>query len=489
MTTDSTDASGQIAVQAEVPRPGSPLAFPPPRTASTPEGFRRRPARGVPACGPLLADCLAMAAALTLVAVETATLPPVALGAGLLAVLALNRHAGLYRTRPTASALDELPALFLRAALAWAVTAALVGAVEPSHAMSLSGLLSLLGLHTALATAVRAAVYQARRVRARRRPRSTLIVGLGPACRSLTAALAAHPEFGMRPVGLVACGQSDERAGEQPRLPVLTTPEDVTRAVIQNSVRDAVLTHAPESAPDAAALVSHLDELGCTLWWVGGAPTLGRAPAGQLWGFACHRLTPPATHRVAHLGKRVFDVATAALALLLVSPVLLACALAVRLSDGPGVLFRQERVGEGGRPFVVLKFRTLRPADAYESATRWSVAHDQRLSRVGRWLRQSSLDELPQLWNVLRGDMSLVGPRPERPYFVTRFSERYPHYGARHRMPVGITGLAQVHGLRGDTSIEDRARFDNHYIETWSPWQDLCILLRTVGSLFQRGGS
>jgi lipopolysaccharide/colanic/teichoic acid biosynthesis glycosyltransferase len=137
----------------------------------------------------------------------------------------------------------------------------------------------------------------------------------------------------------------------------------------------------------------------------------------------------------------------------------------------------------------VLKFRTLRPRDEHESATRWNVAEDRRMSRVGHVLRRTSLDELPQLWNVLRGDMSLVGPRPERPYFVQRFSQLHPGYAARHRMPVGITGLAQVHGLRGDTSIEDRARFDNHYIDTWSLWQDVRILLYTAGSVFRLGGS
>ncbi|GAA3098383.1 hypothetical protein GCM10020254_49700 [Streptomyces goshikiensis] len=160
------------------------------------------------------------------------------------------------------------------------------------------------------------------------------------------------------------------------------------------------------------------------------------------------------------------------------------CALAVRLSDGPGVIFRQERVGLYGRPFTLLKFRTLR-ADAHESATRWTVAGDHRMSPVGSFLRKSSLDELPQLWNVVCGDMSLVGPRPERPFFVAKFAAVHPGYEARHRMPVGITGLAQINGLRGDTSIEDRARFDNHYIDTWSLWQDLWILARTAASFFR----
>ncbi|MEU8545231.1 sugar transferase, partial [Streptomyces sp. NPDC048717] len=169
-------------------------------------------------------------------------------------------------------------------------------------------------------------------------------------------------------------------------------------------------------------------------------------------------------------------------------PVLLLCALAVRLSDGPGVLFRQERVGQHGRLFTLLKFRTL-PADEAEAATRWSVAHDRRMSAAGQFLRKTSLDELPQLWNVLRGDMSLVGPRPERPHFVAQFSRVHAGYAARHRMPVGLTGLAQVHGLRGDTSIEDRCRFDNHYIDHWSLWQDVCILLRTAAELVRPTGS
>ncbi len=160
----------------------------------------------------------------------------------------------------------------------------------------------------------------------------------------------------------------------------------------------------------------------------------------------------------------------------------------MRLTDGPGVLFRQTRVGKDGRPFVMLKFRTLRPADDREAATRWNVADDPRLTRTGRLLRRTSLDELPQLWNVLRGDMSLVGPRPERPHFVERFSRAYPGYADRHRMPVGLTGLAQVSGLRGNTSIEDRTRFDNLYIETWSLWRDVQIMLRTTALCLRSGG-
>jgi lipopolysaccharide/colanic/teichoic acid biosynthesis glycosyltransferase len=185
----------------------------------------------------------------------------------------------------------------------------------------------------------------------------------------------------------------------------------------------------------------------------------------------------------------VLDVVVSGVLLLAAGPLLLACAAVLRVSQGPGVVFRQVRVGQDGKPFTLLKFRTHRPVDEHESATRWSVADERRMPWFCRFLRRTSLDELLQLWNVFRGDMSLVGPRPERPYFVTKFSDTYPGYAARHRMPAGITGLAQIHGLRGDTSIEDRARFDNAYIDNWSLWQDVCILLRTAVTLVRPTGS
>jgi lipopolysaccharide/colanic/teichoic acid biosynthesis glycosyltransferase len=136
----------------------------------------------------------------------------------------------------------------------------------------------------------------------------------------------------------------------------------------------------------------------------------------------------------------------------------------------------------------VLKFCTLRPVAESESATRWNIGQDARLTPVGKFLRWTSLDELPQLWNVVRGDMSLVGPRPERPYFVEEFTRQFPWYKARHRVPAGLTGWAQIHGLRGNTSIADRSRFDNFYIENWSLWGDLKILLRTAGQVIRGGG-
>jgi len=189
--------------------------------------------------------------------------------------------------------------------------------------------------------------------------------------------------------------------------------------------------------------------------------------------------------RGARAVKRGMDVVGALVGLLLTLPVLLVVALAVRIEGGPGVIFRQQRVGQHGRLFTLYKLRSLRPVGD-EGDLRWNIDHDSRLGAVGRFIRATSIDELPQLVNVLVGDMSLVGPRPERPYFVEQFSREIPGYADRHRVPVGLTGLAVVEGLRGDTSIADRARVDNAYAECWSLWLDVEVLLRTVTHLVRR---
>ncbi len=208
-----------------------------------------------------------------------------------------------------------------------------------------------------------------------------------------------------------------------------------------------------------------------------------------VWGLPLVRLRRATYRSPAWRVKRIVDLVFSGAALVFLAPVLAGVAAVVRLDGGPGIIFRQERVGVDGRHFQVMKFRTLRPADDAESAMNWNVALDSRLSGVGRFLRKTSLDELPQLVNVLRGDMSLVGPRPERPYFVDQFRTAYSSYEARHRVPSGLTGWAQVHGLRGDTSISDRARFDNYYIENWSLWLDVKIIARTLSAVVRGAGA
>ncbi len=176
--------------------------------------------------------------------------------------------------------------------------------------------------------------------------------------------------------------------------------------------------------------------------------------------------------------KRAEDIVGSALSLLLLSPLMLACAIGVKLSSPGPVIFKQERVGKDNKRFTMYKFRSMRMNDREQDG--WSGQADDRRTRFGAFLRKCSLDELPQLWNVLKGDMSLVGPRPEVPHFVEKFRQEVPMYMVKHQVRPGMTGWAQVHDLRGDTSIEKRVEHDIYYIENWSVWLDMQILLMTV---------
>lgn len=178
--------------------------------------------------------------------------------------------------------------------------------------------------------------------------------------------------------------------------------------------------------------------------------------------------------------KRAIDVTAAAAGLLILSPVLAIIAIAVWAADGGSVLYRQTRVGLGRRRFTIWKFRSM-----HEDAERglgpiWSVPGDPRCTRIGYYLRRFGLDELPQLWNVLTGDMSLVGPRPERPEFVRQFRKERPDYDLRHTVRAGLTGYAQIHGWRGYTSLDERLRHDVYYVRKWSLGFDLYILFMTL---------
>jgi lipopolysaccharide/colanic/teichoic acid biosynthesis glycosyltransferase len=194
-------------------------------------------------------------------------------------------------------------------------------------------------------------------------------------------------------------------------------------------------------------------------------------------------MAAPTGHSAARTVKRILDVTVSGLVLTLLSSLFVMACLTIRLTSPGPVFFRQRRLGQDGREFEMLKFRTMTVND--DSDTRWSVLDDDRITAVGGLLRRSCLDELPQLFNVLRGDMSLVGPRPERPYFSQVFSGTVPGYTGRLRAPAGLTGWAQIHGLRGDTSIIDRARYDNEYIDDWSLFLDIKIVVRTGIFLFK----
>ncbi|MDH6134365.1 exopolysaccharide biosynthesis polyprenyl glycosylphosphotransferase [Kitasatospora sp. MAA4] len=466
--------------------------------SAPPLGRHRRGLRSrlVLPVGLLMVDALAGCGAAAVCAVDPAH--PLAGAAAVLPVLLpLNLAGGLYRIRMTPSALDELPALAGRAAvaLAFAVTlaAALSGHWPSCGPATPLRLLALLGVLLLTAALGRAALYGAlRRVR-RRRPVPVLVLGAGPLGQRVAAVLRERREYGMRPVGYL---DPDPvlLPGDSP-LPVLGGREVLEREVRRHGVRHVLATAGAANEAETTAALREATRLGCQVWLVPALREYGslepavRRCADHLWGFPCLRLGRPALRRPGWAAKRALDVVASGLGLIAVAPVLAVCAIAVRWDTGPGVLFRQQRTGLDGKVFTVLKFRTLRPSNEHESATRWSISEDNRMGPVGRLLRRSSLDELPQLWNVLRGDMSLVGPRPERPYFVMRFAQTHPEYADRHRVPVGITGLAQVNGLRGDTSIEDRIRYDNRYIESWSLWQDVKILLRTAALMLHPDGS
>ncbi len=216
--------------------------------------------------------------------------------------------------------------------------------------------------------------------------------------------------------------------------------------------------------------------------------------AADLYGIVTHNLDVEYIATVPLLGlrslplddpwnrtmKRLFDFSVASFLFIVLTPVWILASLSVKLSDGKEIFYRQERVGQDGKSFRLYKFRTMRPNAEVQSGPVWAQKGDDRCTAAGKILRGFNLDELPQLWNVLKGDMSLVGPRPERPHFVNQFRDEIPRYMARHKIKSGITGWAQVNGLRGNTSLQERIKYDLYYAENWSLLFDLEILFMTL---------
>ncbi|GAA2775849.1 sugar transferase [Saccharopolyspora taberi] len=367
-------------------------------------------------------------------------------------VLCLLSGQGLHRMRVSLRVWDQAPRMTLTAMAAVVVV---LPWTPPGRAV-------LLGVLTSGAlVVVRGSAFALLRI-AHRRGRlceRALIVGGGETADQLARITREHPEFGLRVVGFV----DDAATGPAPLGGVAELPE-----VISEHRVDRVLICSPGSAE----LVTAVRALRADVWVVPNLPELGLAlPRGcldDLWGIPLLPLRR--ANPLAALGKRVFDLAACLLLGLVAVPLVLVFG---GLSRG-GALFRQWRVTRTDRRARVIKLRTL-----VDPGQRWAVAPGE-CTALARWLRATHLDELPQLLNVLRGEMSLVGPRPERPCYAARFAEEIPHYADRHRMTGGMTGWAQVHGLHGDTSIPDRARFDNQYVEYWSLWMDLVIVARTA---------
>ena len=198
----------------------------------------------------------------------------------------------------------------------------------------------------------------------------------------------------------------------------------------------------------------------------------------QRWSLAASRWLSPVSR--ARAAKRLFDILLSGLGLLILSPLFAVVSLAIFVTSGRPILYSQERVGQGGRRFRIIKFRSMRTDAERETGPIWASNHDSRCTRIGEWLRHTNIDELPQLFNVLKGDMSLVGPRPERPMFVEQFRHAMPDYDLRHAVPSGMTGWAQVHGWRGRTSLRKRIQYDLDYMHRWSFWLDFLIMLMTI---------
>ncbi len=339
----------------------------------------------------------------------------------------------------------------------------------------------------------------------------TLIVGAGVIGAHLVKRLIGEPGYGLRPVGFLDSDPLPASVpASVPAVPVLGGPDDLASALATTGARHVILAFSAEPDHIMISKVRECQALGVevslvprlyesinertTLDHLGGLPLLtlhSIDPRG--WQFAV---------------KHSIDRSVALLSLSLLSPLLIAVAIGVRMSSPGPVLFRQRRVGRDGREFTMLKFRTMRghPSALGEADAGWAAeiqgvpsAPDtvelpttarpvDRTTGVGRILRAYSLDELPQLVNVLRGDMSLVGPRPERVAYVREFERFVDGYALRHRVRSGLTGWAQVNGLRGQTSIEDRVEWDNYYIQNWSLRFDLRIIAMTAAEILKLRG-
>lgn len=395
----------------------------------------------------------------------------------------------LYRSRLTLSVLEDLPELAGRVIIGSAVGAVLL-TVLGSPLQWVRGDRAALGfpaLFLALLILGRIVAYAfVRWARARRRVgHRTVVIGAGKVGRQIATILSEHPNYGLNVLGFL----DDDPLPASDGPPVLGPQSDLERQLRDLDARIVIIAFTRSDA-HLVETIRACDKLDIEVFILPRLFELHQVEGDMdsVWGMPLVRLRR-ATHRSwTWQVKRLMDIACSGLAVVVLSPLMALIALGVRLDGGPGIIFRQQRVGVDGEPVEVMKFRSMRPVNEAESQTNWNISNDNRLSKFGKFIRKTSLDELPQLFNILKGDMSIVGPRPERPFFVEQFQELYPSYDARHRVPCGLTGWAAVNGLRGDTSIEDRARFDNYYIQNWSLWLDIKIILRTVGAVFTGAG-
>lgn len=379
------------------------------------------------------------------------------------------------RQRLTYSAADDLAPTAKHAVVAYAASVAVITLTGEGHGRIVLTVAASSVPVLLLGRALAYAVVNAARVRT---PSRAIVIGAGSTARKVIQSLKAHREYGLLVVGVV----DDEPLfdGEKLGAPILGSIAETEDLMEKQEIDSVIVAFARGGEEARVRTIRQARERGASVWIV---PRMFDIPSGvtcdHIWGVPVVPLSRNVPRRPGWILKRATDSMLAALGLIVLSPVLIVLGVAVLVDSGRPVFIRQERVGRDGRPFSMYKFRSMKLAEATVEQTEWN-ADEARITRVGGFLREWGLDELPQLWNVFRGEMSLVGPRPERPFFVSKFSESHPDYTLRHRVPTGITGLAQVSGLRGDTPIEERYAFDNYYIERWSMSEDFKILMKTA---------
>ena len=457
----------------------------PPRITSAPESQR-------PPLPPIVEVLLVVAADAVAFGSVVTVLEPLLPGVSLQFVFVTMvfavvtwRLKSLYSRRMSLSVLDDLPSLANGVLVGLAPATALSVLFGGGENFERRVLLLGVGL-LAAATLCRWVAYSAVLV-LRRNGKiyyPTVLVGSGAGAAALARRIEEHPESGLRLIGLLDAG----RRSNVGSVPVLGATTDLARVVREHHVTNVIIGYGGMMSTEIVQVLRTADRADLEIHVVPRLFELStrRGSDDHIWGLPLARLRSPADRRFSRPVKRMAAVVGSLVALVVAFPLLLAVAIMVRVELGPGIFFRQDRIGAQGKPFQLIKFRSMGTSVSGDG-NRWTVSANE-IGTVGRLIRRYSLDELPQLWNVLRGDMSIVGPRPERPKFVEEFIITYPWYAHRHRVPPGMTGLAAVNGLRGDTSIEERVNFDNWYIENWSLWLDSKIMLRTVRAVLRGTG-
>jgi exopolysaccharide biosynthesis polyprenyl glycosylphosphotransferase len=308
-----------------------------------------------------------------------------------------------------------------------------------------------------------------------------LVVGSGEVGQMIVQKLIASPESGYRLIGVV----NGNPGGRIQGIPVLGTVEQLPSLIQELEITEVIVGEPEASHQELLRIISLCERdrrINIKIFPDFFQIVASTMSIGDLNGLPLLTVRDTTMHGWKQGFKRAIDLVGAGIGLVILSPFLLFVALLIKL-DSPGpVFYAQERMGLDGNPFWCIKFRSM-SQDAEKDGPGWTTEDDPRRTKLGELLRRANVDELPQLINVLLGEMSLVGPRPERPIYVEQFRRSIPRYMERHREKAGMTGWAQIHGLRGDTSISERLKYDLWYVENWSLWLDIKILLRTPFAL------